>query len=175
MRNFLKGFLLVFLLSGCFPKAKETPRAIFYFDLKGYFKQLADRLNQQNPTISKTVSKNNSSESKSLKINNWNEEFALFISADINKAAWKDSYSKDSSATKIVYTTKDPDLKTQKIIIDLTKGKPTHFHIETKVDNLLYHTAEHLEFYPDSLYEIKKSQKVVLLGNNNYKIIGKLK
>lgn len=175
MRKTLKGFLFIFILSGCFSKTKETPRAIIYFDVKGYFTQLADQLNQQNPTIHKTVSKNNNSESKSLKITHWKEEFALFINADINKAAWKDSYSKDSSASKIIYTTKNPDLKTQKIVIDLINGKPTHFFIETNVDNLLYHTTEHLEFYTDSLYKIKKSQKVILLGNNQYEIIGKLK
>lgn len=175
MRNFLKGLFLVFLLSGCFSKAKEEPRAIFYFDLKGYFTRLADKLNQQNPQIYKTVSKNNSAESKSIKIPNWKEEFALFINADINKAAWKDSYSKDSTASKIVYTTKDPDLKTQKILINLKDGKPTRFYIETKVSNLLYQTSEKLAFFPDSLYEIEKSQKVIFLGNNNYEIIGKLK
>ena len=174
MQNLLKAFLIIILFSSCFSKTKETKQPKFYFDLKGYFSDLATTYNQENPEIIKIVSKNDVKESKPIKIPNWNEELALFIDADINKPAWKDSYTKDSSATKITYTSNDVDLKTQKIEISLNDGKPSKFHIETSVSNLLYQTKENLDFYPDSLYSIQKKQNVILLGKNNYLIIGKM-
>ena len=174
MRNILKALLIITLFSSCFSKAKETKQSKFYFDLKGYFSNLATTLNQENPEINKTVSKNDLKENKRIKIPNWNEELALFIEADINKPAWKDSYTIDSSATKITYKSNDADLKTQKIEISLSNGKPTRIHIETSADNLLYQTKENLDFYPDSLYRIQKKQNVILLGENNYQIIGKM-
>ena len=174
MQNILKSFLIIVLFSSCFSKAKETKQPKFYFDLKGYFSNLATTLNQENPEINKTVSKNDLKENKRIKIPNWNEELALFMEADINKPAWKDSYTKDSSATKIIYKSNDADLKTQKIEISLINGKPTRIHIETSADNLLYQTKENLDFYPDSLYSIQKKQNVILLGENNYQIVGKM-
>lgn len=176
MRNILKASIFIFIISGCMTKEnKEVKQQASYFDLKGYFSNMAQQLHKSNPTVDKSVAKNELTEAKKLKINNWEQELALFIEADINKPAWKDSYRKDSTATKITYTSKDPDLKTQKIEISLEKGIPVKFSISTTVANLLYHTAEQLEFYPDSAYSISKHQKVVLIGENDYLIKGKLK
>ena len=63
-------------------------------------------------------------------------------------------------------------LEIQKIEIDLKNGLPLKFRIITKMDNLLYHSTEELEFYPDSVYSINKHQKVTLISQNNYLIKG---
>ena len=165
--------MVMILFSGCMAKENQKgKKQVSYFDLKGYFSSTAQQLHKRNPTVAKTVAKNELTEAKKLKIGNWVQELALFSEADINKPAWKDSYTKDSTATEITYTSKDPDLKTQKIEIFLEKGLPVKFSIYTRVTNLLYDTDERLEFYPDSAYTIKKHQKVVLLGENNYVIKG---
>ena len=173
MNILLKAFVLIFLLSGCLSSEKEnTSNQIYYFDLKTYFTKTATELNRKKPLVNKTVSKNELSENKKIKITDWKTELALFIDADINKKAWKDSYSKDTSATKIIYTAKEADLKTQKIEIDLKNGLPVKFKIIIKMDNLLYHSTEELEFYPDSVYSINKHQKVTIISQNNYLIKG---
>ena len=173
MNILLKAFVLIVLLSGCLSSEKEnTSNQIYYFDLKTYFTKTATELNRKKPLVNKTVSKNELSENKKIKITDWKTELALFIDADINKKAWKDSYSKDTSATKIIYTAKEADLKTQKIEIDLKNGLPIKFKIITKMDNLLYHSTEELEFYPDSVYSINKHQKVTIISQNNYQIKG---
>ena len=173
MKILLKAFAVILLLSGCLSAEKEnTFNQIYYFDLKTYFTKTATELNKKKPLVNKTVSKNELSENKKIKINDWKIELALFIDADINKKAWKESYSKDSSATKIIYTAKEADLKTQKIEIDLKNGLPVKFKIITKMDNLLYHSTEELEFYPDSVYSINKHQKVTIVSQNNYLIKG---
>jgi hypothetical protein len=173
MKNLAKAIILILLMSGCFSKeSKNTRNQIYYFDLKAYFTNVAVKLTLKKPLVNKTVSKNELSENKNIKINNWKTELALFINADINKPAWKDSYTIDSTLSKIIYFAKEADLKTQKIEIDLRNGSPIKFKIITKMDNILYHATEELEFYPDSLYTIKKHQKVLFLGNNNYLIRG---
>ncbi len=176
MRNLSRAVLLVVLLSGCFSKnQEEARRQIHYFDLRSYFIQKAQQLNQENTPIQKTVSTNKLSERKRIKVADWNAELALFIDADINKPAWRDSYVKDSTATKVIYTAKDNDLKTQMIEIDLNAGEPKKITIQTQVNNILYHSTEQLEFIPDSIYIINKHQKVILLGLNDYQIEGRFR
>jgi hypothetical protein len=175
MLNLFRAIVIVLLLSGCFSKETEKSRQqIYYFDLKGYFSKTAQELNKRNPTINKTVAKDNIKETQNLTIKNWNQELALFIEADINKPAWKDSYRKDSTATKITYSANDEDLKTKRIEIFFEKGILAKIKINSTVDNLLYQSKEDLEYIPDSAYSIKKYQKVIFLGENNYLIKGKL-
>ena len=176
MLNLLRAIIIVLLFSGCFSQEKEKSRQqIYYFDLKGYFSKIAQELNKRNPAINKSISKNDIKESQILTIQNWNQELALFIESDINKSAWKDSYTKDSTESRIIYTAIDEDLRTQKIEILIEKGILKKIKINAKVDNLLYQTKENLEFIPDSVYRINKYQKVILLGENNYLIRGNLK
>jgi hypothetical protein len=176
MRDLSKILLISFLLLGCTPSTKKDEvRTIYYFDLKSYFQNLADSLNKTNQFIEKTVAKNEVKEEKNIKITDWKNEFALFIDADINKSAWKDSYTKDSTASSINYTAKNEDLKTRSISIFMDNGKPKQIVIKTRVDNLLYHGEETLIYNDGAFYEIKKHQKVILLGLNDYRILGKLK
>lgn len=173
MSNLLKAFVVLLLMSGCLSaEKKKVANQIFYFDLKTYFAKTATKLNIEKLLVKKMVSKNELSEYKKIRIKDWNTELALFIDADINKPAWKDSYRKDLSATKMMFTAKEADLKTQKIEINFKNGLPVKFKIISKTDNLLFHSTEELEFYPDSLYSIKKHQKVLLIGENNYLIKG---
>jgi hypothetical protein len=176
MRNLLKIAPILFILSGCFSKDQDDKKTVnYFFDLKSYFSITAKKLNQTNVVILKSVSKNKVSETKKIKIKDWEQELALFIDADINKPAWKDRYTKDSSAIKIIYTAKDQELKTQKITIDMMFGEPEKIEIVTQLTNLLFQTKEHLVYYPDSCYRINKSQVVFLLGQNDYQITGLLK
>jgi len=41
--------------------------------------------------------------------------------------------------------------------------------------NILYSSGDTLVYYPDSLYEIRKHQKIKLLAQKTYQITGKLK
>lgn len=176
MQNLSKILIISFLILGCTPNSKkDEARKIYYFDLKSYFQNLTDSLNKKQQTILKTVSKNGVKEQKKIKVTDWKNEFALFVDADINKSAWKDSYTKDSTANKIVYKAKDEDLKTRSISIILDGGEIKQIVVKTKVDNLLYHGEETLTYHDEVFYQIKKHQKVILLGLNDYLIEGKFK
>jgi len=122
------------------------------------------------------VTHNGSSETKKIHIDNWGSELSLFIQSDINKPAWRDSYSIQNDAdNSIIYTAKTPELKTRKIIV--TKNKDNSIKwimIYNASENFLYQTTEVLNYIPDSLYTIKKKQHVRFMGTNNYYIKGTL-
>ena len=172
MGNIYKFIIIVLLFSGCSSATEEQAnKQQYFFDIAGYFERQASTL--KGKKIIKTVSKNETSETKTLTIENWEQELQLFTDADINKAAWKNSYKKDSTANKLTYTTSDPELRVKNISIEFKNSKPAKLVINTESENLLYHTKEMLLFIPDSVYQITKHQKVFLLGLSNYSITGK--
>ncbi|WP_448699831.1 hypothetical protein ACFGVR_22175 [Mucilaginibacter sp. AW1-3] len=168
-------FVLLATFYGCKPDVKQSNGTLKYFDLSGYFKGEAVRLNQQNKPIVKTVSYNNQPETKTITIKNWPREFDLFITSDINKAAWKDSYTIAKNSDSIVYAAIDTNLHTRQIVLRLKGGQVTGITIDNFTKNMLYQTREKLVYYPDSIYFIEKHQYVKLLGTNNYQITGKFR
>lgn len=168
--------LVLFWLTGSFScsssntqQAADTTNA--YFSLEAFFTSEIDRLTALAPTLNKTVSRNGVSEKKEVQIENWENELALFIDSDINKPAWQKSYRIDSTERSVVYKSIDPELRTQKITIDKNEnGLIKHIAISNHTSNMLYQTAEQLDYYPDSLYRINKQQQVRFIGNSRYTI-----
>lgn len=157
----------------CKPEIKETGAELKYFDIKEYFKTQADKLQAQNPLVNKSVKHNGTTESKRLSIGNWERELSSFTESDINKPAWKSSYSIDSSANTVTYKAKLPELKTREVVISKKDGKVAGIVIVNDTKNLLYNTSERLSYYPDSCYIINKTQTVKVIGANSYEIKGK--
>ena len=145
-----------------------------YFNIEGFFKNEAARLQKSNAALTKTASQNQHSETVNLKIANWANELELFSESAINKPAWKDSYKVKQSKNTTTYTSTDDKLRTQKINVEKSiDGKVKHIQIFNSSKNSLYSSLEELDYFPDSLYSIKKKQDVLFLGTNNYFISGK--
>ncbi|WP_457126220.1 hypothetical protein [Mucilaginibacter sp. HD30] len=161
-------------LPSCKPDNLKEGAVKEYFDIKGYFEKNIAQLKKQHHTVTKTVVHNGTTESKRVEITNWNIELALFTESDINKPAWSGSYAKRDSEGAIIYTAKDTELRTRRVVICKTAdGSIKQISIYNQVNNALYNTHETLNYYPDSAYVIEKYQKVKLLGANTYKIAGK--
>jgi len=175
--NFIATIIVLFLIAAlpsCKPDNLKEGAVKEYFDIEGYFEKKVAQLKKQHHTVTKTVVHNGTSESKNVEITNWDTELALFIESDINKPAWNGSYAKQDSAGAIIYTAKDTELRTRRIVIcKAENGSIRQISIYNQVNNLLYNTHETLNYYPDSAYVIEKYQKVKLLGANTYKITGK--
>ncbi|QHS56128.1 hypothetical protein GWR56_11490 [Mucilaginibacter sp. 14171R-50] len=167
---------LLLLLSGSYacnkPEIKETGARLSYFDLKGYFNSEAARLTRQNPQVYKTVAHNDEAESHKLHIGSWPKELELFTESDINKPAWKLSYTVQANEDSLVYKAKYPDLKTRKIVITKKAGKVTAIAIINNARNILYNTTEKLVYNPNLYYSIEKMQRVKIMGANSYRIKG---
>lgn len=164
--------------SSCTPSNNAKPisgTATPYFSLQDYFLRETDRLTTSAPMVDKTVSRNGISEKKRVQIDDWKNELALFIDADINKPAWRNSYRIDTAKRSLIYTSVDPQLRTQKITIERQQsGKVTHITIHNRTGNMLYQTAEQLDYYPDSLYRINKRQQIRFIGDSQYLVMGAL-
>jgi hypothetical protein len=176
MRNRLITICLLITaaFTACKPDVKENAGNLKYFDLKGFFKADSARLSQLHPQVTKTVTHNGKSQTKKVYIANWANEFELFISSDINKPAWRDSYSVNSNDSVLIYTAKQPgELKTNRIIINKKGNKINRILIYNHTQNMLYENTEKLTYFPDSVYSITKQQRVRLLGTNLYTVTGK--
>jgi|SRR5665213_2228084 len=168
----LINVFLITLLTACKPDVKEAGATLKYFDLQGYFSREAARLTKMNRSVLKTVSHNGVTESKKVHIGNWARELDLFIGSDINRPAWKDSYTVSNSDNILLYRAKYPELATREIIIKRENRQVKWILIFNGTKNKLYQTIGKLTYYPDSLYAISKFQKVLFLGNNSYKVQG---
>lgn len=156
----------------CRPEVKETKGSLVYFDIKGFFGADAARLNQKHTAVTKTVMHNGDTQTKRINNINWVNEFELFTNSDINKPAWSDSYTVQNANGLLVYKAKTPDLKTRSIIIKKDGQKVKWIIIFNHNTNMLYDNVEKLSYFPDSVYQISKSQKVRFLGKNRYGIKG---
>jgi hypothetical protein len=161
--------------SACKPDIKETGAAVKYFDIKQYFAGEIKRLTGLNKPVEKSVGQNGAIENKKVTINNWGQELDLFAEADINRPAWKNSYTIQDNDGLLVYRAKYPELKMREMVIKKDGEKVKWILIFNKTKNILYQTTEKLSYFPDSLYDIEKDQKVRLLGANHYEIKGLMK
>jgi hypothetical protein len=165
--------MVMFWLAACSPGVKETG-TLKYFDIKGYFTKESMRLTKQNKPVLKTVTHNGVTESKKVHITNWEQELSLFEESDINRPAWKNSYKViNNDDSLFFYKANDDELRVREIIVKMSKNKVKWIVIVNQTPkNMLYQTTERLKYFPDSLYLIRKVQKVRLMGTNNYRIQG---
>lgn len=145
-----------------------------YFDLKLYFEKEIKRLQQLHPNVDKKVSVNGSVEQKKTKISNWDKELAIFINADINKASWNGSFKHSKTNYSDTYISDNRKIPIKSLKVDYKGNKISKIAITIENTNILFHSVDTLTYYPDSLYEIKKRQKIKLLKEKNYTITGKI-
>lgn len=172
-QRFIIKWLPLFLISGlfsCKPDIKDTGSR--YFDLKAYFKKDCPRLDHKSPQVTKTVGYNGNTETKKIRVKNWEKELELFSGSDINKPAWRQSYNVQEDSTQLTYTAKTPDVRTRLIQIKKRGDAVKSIYIINQESNILYQSTEKLTYVPDSLYQIDKLQKVKFLGTNKYLIRG---
>jgi hypothetical protein len=143
-----------------------------YFDLQGYFKKEEDRLKKLNPVIEKTVSVNNSTEHKSLRIADWKKELSAFTDADLNKKAWIGQFKIEKHPEMERYSSDQDKIPVKELKVTFKKGKVSGIQMLLRNTNALYTSKDTLLYYPDSLYEVKKTQHIKLLTEKNYKITG---
>jgi hypothetical protein len=174
MRIIVICFLVIFC-SSCTLKDQEKQTVPSYFDLNSYFKSEAKRLAKANPQITKSVGVNGQVEQKILKVSNWEKEFESFISADINKASWKGSFKIQKSSNLETYLTENEKIPVKKLEIIYRNDKVYGIRIFITNTNSLYTSKDSLSYYPDSLYQINKTQQIKLMDEKKYIITGKFK
>jgi hypothetical protein len=168
------GSSLLFWSCGSATTQKPDKGSSDIFSLDSFFNAEANRLQQVNPSILKSVKKDGEQEERELKIGNWKNELSAFQSADISKNFDPALYEVKAIDCVTEFTAKKKDLQIQKLRIEFDRDeKVKHIYIDKKITNSLYDSQEKLDYYSDSLYRIVKLQDVQGLDANQYEIIGK--
>jgi hypothetical protein len=159
-------------------KNKEQQAAVnYYFSLKKYFNQEAERLKEEAPEISKTVLLNNSTETKKLKVEDWNNELLTFTEADINKPAFAGKYDGDTlfnenQLQRISYKARDAKLKTRLINIyfDTATNEADIVEVVLETRNTLYHSTQNLRYEKNKSYSVSGTQEIRFLKKDIFKV-----
>jgi len=165
--------LVGFLMSCGTPEQEQRSAELEYFDLKGYFSKEAASLSRSAALVSKTVIVNDSAEQKQVKITNWEKELSAFVDADINKVAWKGAFKTISNDAGLQYTSTNDKVPVKRLQIIKNNEAITGIVIVLENSNYLYRSTDTLSYYPDSLYQIKKSQQIKLMSPKRYQITGR--
>ncbi|TDG36585.1 hypothetical protein EZJ43_08710 [Pedobacter changchengzhani] len=166
-------FVLVLCCFSCKPKADNTNTTLLYFDLKGFFDKETQRLTKLNPTIEKLVSVDGSVEHETLKIADWENELKIFTAADINKAAWRGSFSVKKMGNVTQYVTDNKKISVKQISVEETNNQLKKIVIIIQDKNILYVSNDTLTYIPNVSYQIKKQQKIKLYDAKSYEVLGK--
>ena len=167
-------FLLILIFASCHLKEQEKSSKT-YFDLVSYFKAETIRLTKSNPIVDKTVNVNGKLENKKIKITNWEHEFSEFTDADINKTSWRGSFRSNITPQHSIYTSDNVKFPIKRLEVNFKDNKVIGIRIFSTNINDLYTSQDSLTYFPDSVYEIKKMQKIKLMNEKRYEVIGKFK
>jgi len=168
------NFIVAIFLFACNSTPQHTKQEKKEFDLPAYFQREIKHLSSTDKEIVKTVSKDDVSETKTIRVD-WKKELAAFAAIDINKPVYAGYIRKDSSDRTVTLRIDDPKLDLSMIRIRYDEqNEPFEITIQRKTDNLLYDTIEKLYYRKNKSYRIEKQQKVWILGTNHYTIAGSL-
>ena len=174
MRNTSFLLLTALFFGSCNSAApKKQSSVLSYFNVKGYFAKEAERLKLLNPEIDKTVMVNQEQEQKKLKIADWQKELSIFSDADINKSAWQGLFKISKGKDAETYLSNDEKVPVKSLRINYKNGKIYGIEILISNANSLYTSNDTLSYFPDSLYQVKKTQHITLLKQKSYLITGK--
>ncbi len=183
-QTFQNLLFLLILVSACNVEAPQSTPADVpnrYYDLHTYFEQEIERLNKEQPAVSKTVILNGEKEEQTVKNIDFADEFLIFRESHINKVSWWGKYEGDTTyynnekqqIKKIRYTTDDEELKTKVIHISFSPAKQIDsLYILNATHSPTISTKQELIYVPKISYEIFSREKVALSKNREVMIKG---
>jgi len=174
-RRFLfVGLCTLLALTSCQNPAETTTEPNVYYDVEGFVQSQIQLLSQQQPTIEKTMVVGQDEEKRTTKAVDWKKEFELFLQADINKPAFRQSYAtqRPDSLTYAYTIRTGEDLPVQflKVILDKNSGKPALIEAKISSKNKLYESEKNLSMRSEAKagvwrvasYQIKGFQELVI-------------
>ena len=141
------GSALLLLSCGSPTAQKDNTKSTDIFSIDSFFNAEAQRLQQLNPSVLKSVNKDGAKEQRELKIDNWKNELSAFQSADISKNFDSSLYTVKAIDCVTEFTAKNNDLQIQKLRIEFDRNeKVKHIAIDKKITNSLYDSKEKLDY-----------------------------
>ena len=139
-------FLLLIAFAGTACSDTNTTQRVekpVYFDVAGYVKGQIDALSKQKPGVAKRTQMGKNVEQHTTRTINWSRELELFTQADINKPAFRSSYTiarPDSLTYRYVLkpTEKDLTVRSLTIRLDSVTHQPRRIDALLATENRLY-------------------------------------
>jgi hypothetical protein len=165
---------ILLLLSACQAPAEKSDEPAVYYDVKGFIESQIQLLNQTKPAVEKTMVVGNDQEKRTTNEVNWQKELELFVQADINKPAYRQSYAiaRPDSLTYeyTIQTQEDLPVRYLKVVLDKPDGQPTLIEAKVMAQNKLYESEKNLMMrcarksgnWRVASYQIKGFQELVI-------------
>ena len=174
MLNF--KILFVFLiLRGCNTAPADSPKAprtSKFFDLVSYMESEAQRLQLDGIKVEKILSVNDQTDTIYPTAFNFQSELAIFEKANINKIAWEDQYTIDSTPDFIRYTALEPSLEVKTLQINKDENDGIiSLEIQKSSKSPLSTSQQFMEYSPEKGYKISSKQKIILAEEKKIEII----
>jgi hypothetical protein len=180
-------FLLLFLgLAACTPE-KNQARTGQYYDLASFVESQIGELDSLRPTVEKTVVSGNARETKQISAINWSKELDLFVQADLNKPAYRNSYQVEKVGDyTLIYRARPGEevpVKYLKIEVDAAAGKPRHVEVTITSENYLYNSEKKLFLHgsPDAQgrwrvreYQVSGYQQLAFFSKRPFEVKGRV-
>jgi hypothetical protein len=140
---------LLLLAGGCQAPAQKEQAPNLYYDVEGFVQEQIDLLGRQKPLVNKVMVVSGAREKRSTAEINWQKELELFIQADINKPAYRNSYAinrPDSVTYEYkVQTEEDLPVRFLRVVLDEPGGKPALIEAQILSENKLYESEKNLQ------------------------------
>ncbi|MFT5886027.1 MAG: hypothetical protein ACI9IP_002491 [Arcticibacterium sp.] len=163
----------------CNSSENENQEKVF-FDLAQFIDTEIAHLESNNVSVLKTVYINEEKETITINDLDWKKELDIIRQSDLNKAAFRLSYDKDSSVSQIAYTLK-PSEKLPIVSLRILKndaGEITQIRSDHKSDNYLYSSSKTAiaDFKNGHLshYNIKGTQELFVGSEKVFEIDGEV-
>lgn len=167
---------VLLLVSACKDAPSKQEQA--YFSISAFLKKEIVQHRIENITLLKTVQQKERTESKKINAPDWENELKPFLEADIDKPAWKNSFSVDSSVNDTIkfirYKTKDQKIPVKLFRIQYIHEKIKTLFIKIEKSNSWFTLKQELTYTCDEGYSIHSEQQMTLSDISIYEIKGTL-
>ncbi len=172
--NYLKFIPVLLLLSAC--SKPDEPGEKSLFSLSQFFSGEIAAMQKNGCGLTKTIRSGNTSASKKITSPAWEKELKPFMDAEIDKPAWKNSYSSDTSLKDslviITYTTSAKKAPVKRLRVTQCNGKTQHLHISTVESNSWFELKQELSYDLHKGYTISSEQSMLLSDKSAWVITG---
>ncbi len=153
-----------------------------YFDLKGYMDMAIKGLEEAKVTKISRVEGVETTVDVSLTEEQWRDELAIFIEADINKTSLVSSYDTEVKNEYLIHNL-FPEAKgdVKNITVSIINDEVHLITLKMAKENIFYSSVTNAELYISNVtkkldhYSIETTQKIWFLKPNNIKIMGSLR
>ena len=152
---------ILFTSNAC-QQAKVETNADVYFSLKGFIDEQLKHMQGKQLSYRKVVKVNDQFEIKNINNSNLAEDLKGFLSYDINKKAWKNSFKKDSDARiqTVYYTAQEDYIPVKKCAIIYEGNAIKKIRLFVRVENNLFTSVKIIDLFPSNTYSYYHTQQV---------------